>query len=223
MSLERTVRHVSPHCLRTPVVLIVDCTKASSTVAAVVLGCRDYDPEVEIGGVILNNVSPGRHETVIRKAIEQSSGIPVVGAVPRQRKGEFPERHMGLTPFQEHPDVEQAIQASAAVAERYLDLGTLWDIASSITGDRCSGRSFTLPEATGRLISRSSGSFGILLFSSTTLIIWKRSSSKVPGFSSDQRIDRCGHFPISTPSILAADFPRRRPQSWQRTKVSAGR
>ena len=119
--------------LGTPVVLIVDCTKASSTVAAVVLGCRNYDREVEIGGVILNNVSPGRHETVIRKAIEQSSGIPVVGAVPRLRKGEFPERHMGLTPFQEHPDRERAIQSSASVAERYLDLGALWEIANSRT------------------------------------------------------------------------------------------
>ncbi len=119
--------------LRTPVVLIVDCTKASSTVAAVVLGCRAYDPGVELGGIILNNVSPGRHETVIRKAIEQSSGLPVVGAVPRQRKGEFPERHMGLTPFHEHPDRERAIQASAAVAERYLDLDALWKLAGSRT------------------------------------------------------------------------------------------
>jgi len=115
--------------LRTPVVLIVDCTKASSTVAAVVLGCCNYDPDVAIKGVILNNVSPGRHETVIRKAIEQSSGVRVVGAVPRQRKGEFPERHMGLTPFQEHPDVERAIDASVMVAQRYLDLDALWDIA----------------------------------------------------------------------------------------------
>jgi cobyrinic acid a,c-diamide synthase len=117
--------------LKTPVVLIVDCTKASSTVGAVVLGCRDYDPGVDIRGVILNNVSPGRHESVVRKAIEQFSGLPVVGAVPRQRRGEFPERHMGLTPFHEHPEVEQAINASAAIAERYLDLNQLWDMACS--------------------------------------------------------------------------------------------
>jgi len=115
--------------LRTPVVLIVDCTKASSTVAAVALGCCKYDPEVEIGAVILNNVSPGRHETVIRRAIEQSTGLRVVGAVPRRRKDEFPERHMGLTPFQEHPDKELAIQASASVAGQYLDLDALWDLA----------------------------------------------------------------------------------------------
>ena len=112
-----------------PVVLIVDCTKSSATVAAVVLGNKLYDPSVSVRGIILNNVSRGRHESVIRKAIEKSSGIPIVGAVPRMRHGEFPERHMGLTPFHEHPDVEKAIAASAAVAEKYLDLAALWQIA----------------------------------------------------------------------------------------------
>ncbi|HEY6010330.1 MAG TPA: cobyrinate a,c-diamide synthase [Nitrospirota bacterium] len=117
--------------LKAPVVLIVDCTKTSGTVGAVVLGCRQYDPEVDLRGIILNNVSPGRHESVIRKAVEQNSGVRVVGAVPRQRSGEFPERHMGLTPFHEHPEVEQALEASRSMAERYLDLPSLWDIASS--------------------------------------------------------------------------------------------
>jgi cobyrinic acid a,c-diamide synthase len=112
-----------------PVVLIVDCTKSSATVAAVVLGSKLYDPSVAVRGIILNNVSPGRHESVIRKAIEQSSGIPVVGAVPRLRHDEFPERHMGLMPFHEHPDVDKAITASASVAEKYLDLVALWRIA----------------------------------------------------------------------------------------------
>jgi cobyrinic acid a,c-diamide synthase len=70
-----------------------------------------------------------RHEDVIRKAIAQISGLPVLGAVPRQRGGDFPERHMGLTPFQEHPEVEQAINASRVLVERYLDLDALWSVA----------------------------------------------------------------------------------------------
>ncbi|MDA8421731.1 MAG: cobyrinate a,c-diamide synthase [Nitrospiraceae bacterium] len=115
--------------LKTPVALIVDGTKASATVAAVVLGLQQYDADVAIGGIILNNVSSGRHENVIRKAIAGSSGLPVFGAVPKQRHGEFPERHMGLTPFHEHPEVEQAIQASAAIAEQYLDLDAIWEMA----------------------------------------------------------------------------------------------
>ena len=120
--------------LGAPVALIVDCTKSTSTVAAVVLGCKQYDSRVPLAGVILNNVSSGRHESVIRKAIAQSSGLPVLGAVPRQRSGEFPERHMGLTPFHEHPEVEQALQASAAIAERYLDLDALWSVACAVSG-----------------------------------------------------------------------------------------
>ena len=118
--------------LGAPVALIVDCTKATSTVAALVLGCRQYDPEVNLGGIILNNVSSCRHEKVIRKSIEKSSGLPVLGAVPRHRGGEFPERHMGLTPFHEHPEVEQALQGAATLVERYLDLDALWTLAGSV-------------------------------------------------------------------------------------------
>jgi cobyrinic acid a,c-diamide synthase len=119
--------------LGAPVVLIVDCTKSSATVAAVVLGCKLYDPAVTIGGVILNNVTSGRHEGVVRKAIEQATGLPVVGAVPRIRHGVFPERHMGLTPFHEHPDVDAAVAAAAAVAENHLDLAALWRIANNVS------------------------------------------------------------------------------------------
>jgi cobyrinic acid a,c-diamide synthase len=115
--------------LEAPVALIVDCTKSTSTVAALVLGCKQYDPAVRLSGVILNNVSSQRHESVIRKAIAQSTAIPVIGAVPRQQREEFPERHMGLTPFHEHPEAEQAIEASAALAEQYLDLDAIWNVA----------------------------------------------------------------------------------------------
>lgn len=119
--------------LKSPVVLIVDCTKSSSTVAAVAMGCRQYDPSVDLAGVILNNLSSARHETVIKKALDRV-GIPVLGAVPRMRKGDFPERHMGLTPFQEHPDVQGAVASTIDLAERFLDLDGLWRAATERSG-----------------------------------------------------------------------------------------
>lgn len=117
--------------LNTPVVIIVDCTKATGTVGAVVLGCLQYDRDVPIRGVILNNISSERHEAVIRRAIEQRCGVPVVGAIPRMRHGDFPERHMGLTPFQEHPDVERAIERARDMASRFIDMDALWEIAGT--------------------------------------------------------------------------------------------
>ncbi|MDA8101092.1 MAG: cobyrinate a,c-diamide synthase [Nitrospiraceae bacterium] len=116
--------------LRAPVILIVDCTKTTSTAAAVVLGCKQLDPDVQIGGVILNNVASNRQEKVIRQAIGRFAGIPIVGAVPRLKHGEFPERHMGLTPLQEHPDVQRAVESAVAVAEQFLDLDAIFDVAA---------------------------------------------------------------------------------------------
>jgi cobyrinic acid a,c-diamide synthase len=57
--------------LNTPVVLVIDCTKSTRTVAAMVLGCLQFDPEVNISGVILNRVAGARHESIIRKKVEQ--------------------------------------------------------------------------------------------------------------------------------------------------------
>lgn len=118
--------------LHTPVVLIVDCTKCTGTVGAIVLGLKLYDPEVDLSAVILNNVSTARHERVIRLAVEQTAGIPVVGALPRLSKHEFPERHMGLLPFHEHPAVAEAIDTAADLVARYVDLGALIEIAGRV-------------------------------------------------------------------------------------------
>ena len=69
--------------LGAPVVLVLDATKVTRTAAAMVLGCQRLDPSVKIVGVILNQVSGPRHEKVLREAIEDACGIPVLGAIPR--------------------------------------------------------------------------------------------------------------------------------------------
>lgn len=105
-----------------PVLLVVDCTKTTRTVAALVLGCQKFDPEVKIGGVILNRVGTARHEALVRQAVEQYTGLPVLGALPRSRKDAFPQRHLGITPCPEHTGAEAAVQTLAEKAARYLDL-----------------------------------------------------------------------------------------------------
>jgi cobyrinic acid a,c-diamide synthase len=116
--------------LKAPVLLIIDCTKTTRTVAAIVLGCQRFDPSVEIKGIILNQIAGSRHESVIKASINRYSDIPVVGAIPRLDEELFPERHMGLTPYQEHPEVEKAISAAKEITQRYLDLDAIWKIAN---------------------------------------------------------------------------------------------
>jgi cobyrinic acid a,c-diamide synthase len=115
--------------LKAPVVLILDCDKVTRTAAAMVLGCQQLDREVDLKGVILNRVARSRQESVLRQAVENACGLPVVGAVPRLEAYPFPERHLGLTPPQEHQRVQEALSRSREVAEKFLDLKGLAEIA----------------------------------------------------------------------------------------------
>lgn len=115
--------------LRSPVLLTVDCTKATRTIAALVLGVERFDRDVVLKGVVLNQIAGSRHESVIRKSIEKYCGLPVLGAIPRLDSGVFPERHMGLLPHQEHPDTAAAISFMEELAGRYLDVEEILKIA----------------------------------------------------------------------------------------------
>jgi cobyrinic acid a,c-diamide synthase len=115
--------------LQAPVVLTIDCTKATRTIAAVVLGCRQLDADVAVRGVILNRVAGSRHEAVLREAVEQLGGVPVVGAVPRLPEPLLPERHLGLVPPPEHDRLPEVIEQVADLAEEHLDLAAIRSLA----------------------------------------------------------------------------------------------
>lgn len=117
--------------LETPVLIILDVSMATRTIAAVVKGCQTFDPELNIAGVILNRVAGSRQENLIRGAIEKYCGLPVVGSIPKLRNNPFPERHMGLVPHQERKHAEKAISWAEKVVRENLDLSRIFEIALS--------------------------------------------------------------------------------------------
>ena len=117
--------------LQCPVVLCVDCTKMTRTMAAVVSGCTQFDPEVMIKGVILNRVANARHEKKLRESVEHYCGVPVLGAIPKLGDQLFPERHLGLVPTAEHNWAQDAIAAITKIGEKHLDLDGLVNIAQN--------------------------------------------------------------------------------------------
>ncbi|MFI6439803.1 cobyrinate a,c-diamide synthase [Streptomyces sp. NPDC050759] len=101
--------------LRAPVVLVVDASSQSRSVAALVHGFASWDPEVRVGGVILNKVASDRHEALLREALE-SAGVPVFGVLRRVAQVDTPSRHLGLVPVAERRG--EAVSAVAAMAEQ---------------------------------------------------------------------------------------------------------
>ncbi|MFJ9003171.1 cobyrinate a,c-diamide synthase [Streptomyces canus] len=101
--------------LRAPVVLVVDASSQSRSVAALVHGFASWDPEVRVGGVILNKVASDRHEALLRAALE-SAGVPLFGVLRRVAQVDTPSRHLGLVPVAERRGA--AVDAVAAMAEQ---------------------------------------------------------------------------------------------------------
>lgn len=111
--------------LELPVLLVVNCSKTTRTVAALVLGCQAFDPRMRVAGVILNQIANPRHESVIRQSLELYTDVPVMGTMPRLRQDIFPMRHLGVTPHQEYAQATEAVERLAALAETHFDLDAI--------------------------------------------------------------------------------------------------
>ncbi|MEU4357927.1 cobyrinate a,c-diamide synthase [Streptomyces virginiae] len=115
--------------LRAPVVLVVDASSQSRSVAALVHGFASFDPQVRLGGVILNKVGSDRHEVMLREALEEA-GMPVLGVLRRAPQVATPSRHLGLVPVAErHADALAAVAALAEQVRAGCDLDALMALA----------------------------------------------------------------------------------------------
>ncbi|MGA5137718.1 cobyrinate a,c-diamide synthase [Streptomyces azureus] len=123
--------------LRAPVVLVVDASSQSRSVAALVHGFVSWDPEVRVGGVILNKVASDRHEVMLREALEQV-GVPVLGVLRRAPQVDTPSRHLGLVPVAERrAEAVEAVAAMAAQVSDGCDLDALMGLARSAGALSC--------------------------------------------------------------------------------------
>lgn len=108
--------------LGVPVVLVVDSRKGARSIAAMVKGYADFDPDINICGVILNGVGSDVHLEFCRKSIETYTGIPVVGYLNRRDYLSLPERHLGLIPTIERPASDQFLEHLIAECEDKFDM-----------------------------------------------------------------------------------------------------
>jgi len=112
---------------RTPVVLVVDVSRSSRSVGAVVHGMATYDPSVEVAGVILNKAGSPRHAAEVAGSV----GLPVLGTIGRDDAFAAPSRHLGLVPAAERDEAAHALDRLADHLAEVVDLDAVLRIASS--------------------------------------------------------------------------------------------
>ncbi|MEA4813042.1 MAG: cobyrinate a,c-diamide synthase [Anaerolineaceae bacterium] len=115
----------------TPVILVLDASKLSSTAAAIIKGLDSFHPHLKLSGVICNKVGSERHAKILREAIQSYTDVVVLGCLPRLTELELPERKLGLLPVGERPQAtRQFILTARTIVQKYLDLDKLLAIAS---------------------------------------------------------------------------------------------
>jgi cobyrinic acid a,c-diamide synthase len=117
--------------LSAPVVLVVDATAMSRSIAALVAGFATFDPAVRISGVILNRVGSDRHRQILTAALDEV-GVEVLGVIGRHDKLVTPSRHLGLVPAAERSALARKTVAELGdVVAQSVDLEAILRVAST--------------------------------------------------------------------------------------------
>ena len=115
--------------LNAPVILVIDAKSIGTSAAAIALGFREYDRDVNIAGVILNRIGSDNHKQIIEEALDKLN-IKCFGAVRRDDKLKTPERHLGLLPTHENTAVELIDYIGNAIEEQ-INIDALIDLAGN--------------------------------------------------------------------------------------------
>ncbi len=136
--------------LSVPVVLVIDARGMTRGVAPLILGYQAFDAEINIAGVILNNLGGSRHESKLRAVIEHYTNVEVIGAVQHDASLQISERHLGLVPANEQQAARQKMQQIGGRIAEQVNLERLLAIADSapaLTWDKAEA----VKEASGAL------------------------------------------------------------------------
>ncbi|MEK0194015.1 MAG: cobyrinate a,c-diamide synthase [Oscillatoriales cyanobacterium] len=106
--------------LNLPVLLVIDCSRLSGSVAAIAHGFRSFDKNLNFAGLVLNRVASDRHLELLTDALEPLN-LPVLGVLRRDEAVTIPDRHLGLIPAEELPNLHAAIDKLADLAAVAFD------------------------------------------------------------------------------------------------------
>ncbi|MEG4228883.1 cobyrinate a,c-diamide synthase [Microcoleus sp. N9_B2] len=106
--------------LNLPVLFVIDCSRLSGSVAAIAHGFRSFNPNLDFAGLVLNRVASDRHLELLTDALKPLN-LPILGVLRRDEAVTIPDRHLGLIPAEELPNLEAAINKLADLAAVAFD------------------------------------------------------------------------------------------------------
>ncbi|WP_299510691.1 cobyrinate a,c-diamide synthase [uncultured Rummeliibacillus sp.] len=116
---------------KSPVLLIVNCASMARSVAAIVKGFQLLNTNVNIVGIIANQVGSEGHFKMVKAAVEQECGIPVVGYLKKEQNIHMPSRQLGLIPAIERGELQQFFYQLGVLINATVDVDKIYELSSS--------------------------------------------------------------------------------------------
>jgi cobyrinic acid a,c-diamide synthase len=113
--------------LSLPIILVVDVYGMTRSVNALLQGFLDFDPHLNIGGIIFNRAGGQKHYEMIFDSLLPRFRSLSLGYLPRFSHLSIPERHLGLLTIEENTQMAQISEAYLKTANTTLDLQLLTD------------------------------------------------------------------------------------------------
>jgi len=185
--------HASTHhvatLLKSPVILILDASKTSRSIAATALGFTKFHRNSRISGIILNKIGSKKHDTLCRHALENLN-IPIIGSIPKNSENILESRHLGLIPIIEQKQLQKKIKQTAKEISNYLNFEKIIEISDNVE---------QLPKIKTQKFKKAKTSIAIALDSSfnfyyhDNIDALRREGAKIKFFSpvSDKKIPTC--------------------------------
>lgn len=121
--------------LKAPITLIVDAERINRGLLAIVKGFIEFDKDVKITGIIINNVAHEKQrEKIVNAFREYFKEIEIVGVIYRNNiiREKMRYRHLGLVPASERShEIEEIIQAIKHVGQQ-IDIDKVVEMASNV-------------------------------------------------------------------------------------------
>lgn len=120
--------HVS-NIIKAPVILVLDASKASRSVAATALGFVKFQKNSRIAGFILNKIGSKKHEDLCRQALRPMK-LPILGVIPRDVHLQLESRHLGLIPVKELESLKEKIKSISKSCADFIDVEKIIEISN---------------------------------------------------------------------------------------------
>jgi len=130
---------------KSPVLLVLDASKTSRSIAATALGFQKFHRNSRIVGIILNKIGSKKHEILCRTALEKTK-LPIVGVIPKNLLLNLKSRHLGLISTLDNKTQKHQIEKISKIISKSLDINKIIEILKN---------PITLPKTTNRISKKS--------------------------------------------------------------------